>query len=1009
MRLLTIFILISTILLAPASLSTPPVVAAATLTAEPTTLAATVAAGATTTTLTLTLRNSTTATQTQTLALYAAWSPPTSTLRLDTAVPESLRHVLLPPQTERIDPLLRDTFQRAPDSRVTFLVFLPDQPDLTPAYALSDWRERGAFVYQTLFDHAERSQQALRAWLTAQGLAFTPLWIVNALAVQGTNADLQALAARPEVALISANHVTQLEVPPAAPAAAAPADGTPTWNISKIGADRTWADFGIIGQGITVATIDSGVRYDHPALLPSYRGFSSTTQLDHTYNWFDPQGTALVPTDPLNHGTHVMGTMVGAGDSAASRPAVGVAPGARWIAAQGCNAGGYCIESDLIASAQWMLAPTDQQGQHPRPDLRPQVINNSWSEATGGLNWYAGYVAAWRAAGIFPVFAAGNYGNNRCATIVSPADYATSFAVGATDQSDNLASFSSRGPTLDGRLKPELSAPGVGILSTFATGTGAYGTLSGTSMAAPHLAAAAAMVMAANPALIGDYAGIAEALTTTAAPRPDTRCGAPAGVSNNVPNYVYGYGRLDVYAAVAHARVEVPWLTFPNLHPTLAPGATVTTTITLDARHVATPGTYTARILVHTADLTLAPLIIPVSLTVTDMPNLAGVQGRVTDATTGAPLHATITLPNGPQLTTHADGGFTLRLPTTTQATTLVAQASGYVSRTLPLTLTAGTTTTLAFRLEAGHPQLTLPATGISTILGFAHSATPTLTLSNTGTLALDYTITTGKENVGIWRSDEAGGPSPTWITPPATATRLMIGDDGSSSSLPLGFDFPFYGQYYHTLALNANGWLSFEALPSNKTYTSGCLPTADVATTVIAPFRTDLNPAAGGTISYAQTTQGFLITYDQVPSFDLLKRYSFQVLLIPDGTIRFIYGTLAALPADLAVGIQPTYLDAFPIGCGATTPITAHMSIEFRAQPDTRFWLATAAFTGTLQPGAHIIAALPVHWVLSTNQPLRGTLRITSNDPAKSTVRVPINVRMLLPLSLLRCPYVGF
>ena len=159
---------------------------------------------------------------------------------------------------------------------------------------------------------------------------------------------------------------------------------------------------------MVVASIDTGVRFDHPALALNYRGRQPDGTFDHNYNWFDPQQATNAPTDQSGHGTHTMGTLVGAGDGTLDQPAIGVAPGATWITAQGCE-GDICTDADLIAAAQWLLAPTRLDGSAPRPDLRPMIVNNSWSGA-GGQTWYAGYIAAWRAAGMFPVFAAGNTG-----------------------------------------------------------------------------------------------------------------------------------------------------------------------------------------------------------------------------------------------------------------------------------------------------------------------------------------------------------------------------------------------------------------------------------------------------------------------------------------------------------------------------------------------------------------------------------------------------------------------
>jgi subtilisin family serine protease len=431
--------------------------------------------------------------------------------------------VALPRQASRIDDQLLADFRSTADGRADFLIYLRDQADLSAAYQIADWRARGAFVYETLRSYAEQTQSGLRAALDARLIRYRPLWIANAIVAHGTLADATALAGRAEVALVRANHVASLAAAQPAPASTVDArcsPGSPNnpicWNIRQIGADRVWRDFGDTGRGITLASMDTGVRYTHPALAKQYRGYRGPGGYDHNYNWFDPKGIDRAPVDSNGHGTHTTGTMVGSGSSA-NQPAVGVAPGAEWIAAQGCS-GAVCNEIDLIAAAQWMLAPTDLDGTRPRPDLRPMIINNSWAGA-GGDDWYAGYVTAWRAAGMFPVFAAGNSGDG-CGSIESPGDYANVLAVGATDERDVIASFSARGPTHDGRRKPDVVAPGVysangsGILSTGPDPNTPYFSLQGTSMATPHVSGLIALLWSANPALIGDYA------TTYALRRP---------------------------------------------------------------------------------------------------------------------------------------------------------------------------------------------------------------------------------------------------------------------------------------------------------------------------------------------------------------------------------------------------------------------------------------------------------------------------------------------------------
>src|SRR6202022_487780 len=114
------------------------------------------------------------------------------------------------------------------------------------------------------------------------------------------------------------------------------------------------------------------------------------------------------------------------------------------------------------------------------------------------------------------------------------------------------------GPTSDGRIKPDISAPGVAVPSTWPGGTVQF--LSGTSMATPHVSGVVALLWSANPILIGDLAATERVLTSTAVARPTSECGS---ASTTVPNNVYGWGRVDARQAVQQARVDVPWLALP--------------------------------------------------------------------------------------------------------------------------------------------------------------------------------------------------------------------------------------------------------------------------------------------------------------------------------------------------------------------------------------------------------------------------------------------------------------
>ena len=263
------------------------------------------------------------------------------------------------------------------------------------------------------------------------------------------------------------------------------------WGIANINADDVWDEYGVHGEGIMVGNIDTGVQYDHPALVNQYRGNNGDGTFTHDYNWFDAAGTSPdAPSDTNGHGTHTMGTMVG-DDGAANQ--VGVAPGAQWIAANGCCPS----DAALISSGQWMLAPTDLEGDNPDVTKRPNVINNSWGTQVPSNDPFMEDVQeAWAASGIFGSWSNGNNGPS-CQTSGSPGSRIINYSVGAYDVNNNIAGFSSRGAGQDGELKPNISAPGVNVRSSLPGGS--YGAYNGTSMAAPHLAGTIALLWSAAP------------------------------------------------------------------------------------------------------------------------------------------------------------------------------------------------------------------------------------------------------------------------------------------------------------------------------------------------------------------------------------------------------------------------------------------------------------------------------------------------------------------------------
>ena len=423
-----------------------------------------------------------------------------------------------------------------------FWVHFDARPDLSQASQIADWDARGQAVYDALTETAAHSQTDAVASLRASGAQFETFHISNAIKVEGgTSTTVRTLSLLPGVDAIYPNFevvppdVVKEQVAGMVPHAVA-------WGVADIGAPAVW-DLGITGEHIVVATIDTGAQWDHPALVGSYRGNFGNGTFDHNYNWFDAAGTSAgVPADGNGHGTHVTGTMVG-DDGGAHQ--IGVAPGATWIAANGCCP----TDAALLRSGEWMLAPTDLLGANPEPGLRPHVINNSWGSTLPSNDPFLEDIsAAWAAAGQFGVFANGNSGP-ACNTSTSPGSRAINYSVGNYTSAHTVGALSSRGAGQGGAIKPDISAPGTAIYS--ALPGGGYGTMSGTSMASPHVAGAVALLWSASPTLRGDVAATRALLDSTAIDTEDLQCGGTAAHNN-----VHGEGRLDVAQLIAQALAQ---------------------------------------------------------------------------------------------------------------------------------------------------------------------------------------------------------------------------------------------------------------------------------------------------------------------------------------------------------------------------------------------------------------------------------------------------------------------
>lgn len=768
----------------------------------------------------------------------------------------------------RVDGAVIDALKTSTNGRATVLIKLDEQADLSAAATIKDWDERGWAVYRALSGTARATQQPLLARLRSAEAAgeaskIRSFWIVNVISVEASRATIDALAATPGVAAILP--ALKLEPPVLVPAERVSTPNAVEWGVTKIRATEVWSTYGAEGSGVIVANVDTGVQFNHPALVGQYRGNLGGGNFDHNYNWYDPTGASPVPADSNGHGTHTMGTEVG--DDGGSNE-IGVAPGARWIAAFGC-----CPSNEaLLEAQQFMLAPTNLAGANPDPSKRPHVLNQSWG-GPGGSEIFEDVIAALRASGIFPAFSAGNNGGSAadgCGRLGSPGDNPSAFNVGSTDVNDNISGTSSRGPNpITGRIGPEVSAPGVSVRSSVPTN--AYSSFSGTSMASPHVAGAVALLIDVEPKLTGQIEQIEELLRKTAVGRTSAQtCGGVPG--SEIPNNVFGWGRIDVKAAAdfvyqagyLQGSVSVGGVpkagaivSFTRLGDTL----TTTTDANGDYRVVAGAGSY-AMSASYQGQSVNAPSVAVTQNATTQQdfsistPGYFTVSGRFIP-----PVPAMIYVANDdtlPPVWGDANGNFSIQVPGGAD-------------------------------LRTEHPGFQSTLTRVSGPAG--------------GTVNVDISLPS-TQNYLCLDNTEAGGPTYNW-TDATSGTAFPLGDDASSAAITLPGTFTYFGTDFTTVRINSNGFLFFGS--TNFTTANMALPFEGRPNNDVMAFGEDLNPESGtqGTIHARTVGSTLVVQYTQVQHWASGFSETFQIILdTASDQITYQYHTLS-WPDFTTVGVE--------------------------------------------------------------------------------------------------------
>lgn len=851
-------------------------------------------------------------------------------------------------------------------------------------------QERAYIVITTLQEKASSTQTRLINYLNTKLSSgdvkqFQSFWITNLLMVEANKNVILELAQSDEIELMDFDALLQKDPYVYEGPAPENTEGSEI-GLKVINADKLWK-MGITGEGRLVMNIDTGVEGSHPALSARWRGnFVPSNQA-----WFDPEGNTTFPTDCDDHGSHTMGIMTGR----AGTDTIGVAPDAQWIAAKTICSSPHTSKS--IAAFQWAMNP---DGNPNTINDMPDVISNSWydpnatDECTG---IYKQTFDAVEAAGIAIVFSAGNNGPGS-STITKPKNINTNevnvFCVGNINGNTSgypIANSSSRGPSTCGGtgsllIKPEVVAPGTSVRS--AVRGGGYSTMSGTSMASPHVAGAIALLKQAFPDLTGTQ--LKYALYNTAIDLGET------GEDNT-----YGKGLIDVYAAYIYLinRDSVPPTQITNFQVTEIGSNYMKLTWTVPFDN--SPGGVVAYDIRYT---TSGPI-----LDTSDFNNAIKISNVPSPDSSGKPQSVFIDnlsfnttyyfairsrdVWNNWSLISNNASGTTLYKPSIVinpDSLNLIKPANITFQDSVIIRNNSSQPSTLRFDVSLQNHTFPIKSFTMHLESNLKEEASENKLINKSGN-GFSILGGGGPDQFGYrWKdSREPDGPKFTWTTIADLGTPITLSDD-SYSTQTLNFQFPFYGTNYSSLEVVSNGYIRFTNYSS--TYpTNGTIPSTTAPNNAIYGFWDDLNPGAGGNVYVFKDANKFIVEFNNVPRFnDLNTRITFQIEIQRSGTILYRYLRMVGTLNSATIGIENTSgTDGLLIAYNQTY-VSDSLLVKIQKEPD---WLAVNNLSGIISNGQSLAVKLLFNTFELVNGNYRMELNISHNDSAKSNVIVPINM----------------
>lgn len=768
------------------------------------------------------------------------------------------------------------------------------------------------------------------------------------------------------------------------------------WNV--------WTNYGLTGKGQIVAVCDTGLDTGnlgtmHPDFTNRIR---AAYALGRVGNWSDPDG----------HGTHVTGSVLGNG-SASGGQFRGVAYEAEVMMQSVLDSDGGLggLPSDL----NHLYRQVYTNGARIHSDSWGASVNGQYTTDSRATDQFM-----WNNKDMLIVFAAGNEGIDANSdgvvdgdSLSAPGTAKNVLTVGASEHQrtsgglsthrwgtawpmdypanpikddyisrpwDNvnqgMAAFSSRGPSDDGRVKPDVCAPGTDIISCRSratgagTGWGVYNTMyvymGGTSMATPLTAGAAALVrqyLVERRGITNPSAALVKAVLINGA-KSLTPGQYGTGAAREIPgwprpNNVEGWGQVNVEASL-----------FPPAG---------CTNMMIDASGLGTGMTNTYGV-VEPGGRKLS-----ITLAWTDYPaSLSAGKKLVND------LDLVVETPWGEirygNTETEAD-----RLNNVEGIDFLLAEGGQYTVKVIGHNVPQGPQP-YALVMREDHAIATpLLRYGPTNVVVY-ESGSETIVVSNAGNLPLTFQLSKPLPGYDMSDSDGAGGPMYAWVDITSNGTSVVLGDDDESPMLDMPFAFPFFGTTYNQFMIGANGGIGFAS--GDIYYENTALPTASAPGPFLAVFWDDLDPSSGGQIYYHTNAARVVVAWVGVPRYGTTQNQTFQAILYPSGEIVYQYQTMNGTLNSCTIGIQVSALGPAVQKAFNQTYVKNNLALRFG--PGSGYdWLTVSPTNGTVSAGGYAIVTVSCDASGKTNGVYEATLRLTHNAPTRAK---DVGVRMIVP-----------